>query len=281
MEVSKMKNQNIFKIVFSMVLGLCTTGQILASVDSVSSFSLVSSTPKSNPGYLGCKQAITILGVTNFTKLFRNTSGYQTNFAFNYEIAKKASLSYQFGYKGFNTTIEQGDWNVYDVHVKYLNGWGYTEYRPVGTMEIQYREFTMGVKNYMAAFGSTAPYGVYTLANLHLGLAKCTSSDLQWDFISGDPDLPIYKPSKVKGSLISMSYGFGARNVIMDKLGLVTELTSGFTLKNSGGFSVYSQDDFSENFHGVNPADVMRRVMLREFHKSQWLQLKFGLSYLF
>lgn len=275
-------NQNIFKIVFSMALALCTTGQILASVDSVSSFSLVSSTPKNNPGYLGCKQAITIMGVTNFTKLLRNNSGYQTNFAINYEKAKKASLSYQFGYKGINTTIEQDDWNVYKVHLKYLNVWGYTEYRPVGTMAIQYREFTMGVKYYMAAFGSTAPYGVYTLANLHLGLAKCKSSDLQWELFSGFPPLPDYDASSVKGSLISMSYGFGARNVIMDKLGLVTELTSGFTLKNSGGFSVYSQYDYyAKNFHGVNPADVMRRVMLREFHKSQWVQLKFGLSYLF
>ena len=276
-------NRNMFKIVCSLALGVLSAGEIIASIDSVSSLSLVSEAPRNNPGYLGNKQAITLMGMTNFTKMLRGSSGYHTNYSINYEIARKATMSYQFAYKGIHSTIEQADWNAYDVYVRVPGGgWNYSEYWPVGTMEIQYKEFSLGVKNYLAAFGSTAPYGVYTLANLNLGLAKCTSSDMSWQLKSGGSQaLPSYDLSAVKGSLISMSYGFGSRRVIMDKVGLVAELTSGFTLKNSGGFSVYTQDDYSENYHGVDPADAMRRVMLREFHKSQWFQLKLGLGYLF
>lgn len=78
-----------------------------------------------------------------------------------------------------------------------------------------------------------------------------------------------------------MSYGFGFRNIVLDQVGVVFEMTSGLTLLNSGGFSVYTLDGYSGQFHGVNQADVMRRVMLREFHKSQWLQFKLGVGYLF
>lgn len=277
------KGNRIIKVwVCGIVFGLCTIGKIAASVDTVYHQTNVKSMPANNPGYLGYTKAITLSGVTNFTKILRSSGGYHTNYAINFEMAKKASLSYQFGYKGIHSTIEQGDWDAYDVNIQLFGGgWGGTKYRPVGTMDIQYKEFTVGVKNYMSAFGSSAPYGVYTVANLHVGLAKSTSSDLRWVLESGSQDLPSYDGSAVKGSLISMSYGFGSRNMIANRLGLVMEFTSGLTLKNSGGFSVYTQDAYSSgSYHGVDQADVMRRVMLREFHKSQWVQFKLGLGYL-
>jgi hypothetical protein len=148
-------------------------------------------------------------------------------------------------------------------------------------MDIGYQEFTVGVKNYLQTAGSTAPFGGYLVANLHYGLASSSANNLTWSDYSSGRTLPTVGTAGVSGSLVSMSYGFGFRNVILDQVGLVFEMTSGLTMLNSGGFSVYTLDNYTGSYHGVDQADVMRRVMLREFHKSQWLQIKLGLGYLF
>ena len=236
-----------------------------------------------NPGYMGLTQAVTVMGVTNFTGLFRTTAKYQTNVFINYEIARRPSLSWQFGYKGIQRTMDNVDFEDYDTYVFVPGtGWGNSlNYEPYGTMDIGYQEFTVGVKNYLQSAGSTAPFGGYLVANLHYGLASSSANDLTWyDDYSGQT-LPSVGTSGVSGSLVSMSYGFGFRNVILDQVGLVFEMTSGLTMLNSGGFSVYTLDNYTDSYHGVDQADVMRRVMLREFHKSQWLQIKLGLGYLF
>jgi hypothetical protein len=230
---------------------------------------------------MGLTQAVTVMGVTNFTGLFRMTAKYQTNVFINYEIARRPSLSWQFGYKSIQRTMDNVDFDDYDTYVFVpSSGWGNSlNYKPYGTMDIGYQEFTVGVKNYLQTAGSTAPFGGYLVANLHYGLASSSANNLTWyDDYSGQT-LPSVGTSGVSGSLVSMSYGFGFRNVILDQVGLVFEMTSGLTMLNSGGFSVYPFDNYS--YHGLDQADVMRRVMLREFHKSQWLQIKLGLGYLF
>ena len=236
-----------------------------------------------NPGYMGLTQAVTVMGVTNFTGLFRMTAKYQTNVFINYVIARRPSLSWQFGYKSIQRTMDNVDFDDYDTYVFVpSSGWGNSlNYKPYGTMDIGYQEFTVGVKNYLQTAGSTAPFGGYLVANLHYGLASSSANNLTWsDYYSGQT-LPTVGTAGVSGSLVSMSYGFGFRNVILDQVGVVFEMTSGLTMLNSGGFSVYTLDNYTGNYHGVNQADVMRRVMLREFHKSQWLQFKLGVGYLF
>jgi hypothetical protein len=236
-----------------------------------------------NPGYMGLTQAVTVMGVTNFTGLFRMTAKYQTNVFINYENARRPSLSWQFGYKSIQRTMDNVDFDDYDTYVFVpSSGWGNSlNYKPYGTMDIGYQEFTVGVKNYLQTAGSTAPFGGYLVANLHYGLASSSANNLTWsDYYSGQT-LPTVGTAGVSGSLVSMSYGFGFRNVILDQVGVVFEMTSGLTMLNSGGFSVYTLDNYTGNYHGVNQADVMRRVMLREFHKSQWLQFKLGVGYLF
>ena len=236
-----------------------------------------------NPGYMGLTQAVTVMGVTNFTGLFRMTAKYQTNVFINYEIARRPSLSWQFGYKSIQRTMDNADFSDYGTYVfAPSSGWGNSlNYKPYGTMDIGYQEFTVGVKNYLQSTGSTAPFGGYLVVNLHYGLASSSANNLTWsDYYSGQT-LPSVGTAGVSGSLVSMSYGFGFRNVLFDQVGVVFEMTSGLTMLNSGGFSVYTLDNYTGNYHGVNQADVMRRVMLREFHKSQWLQFKLGVGYLF
>jgi hypothetical protein len=230
---------------------------------------------------MGLTQAVTVMGVTNFTGLFRTPAKYQTNVFINYEIARRPSMSWQFGYKSIQRTMDNVDFEDYGTYV-YAPGWGSSfNYNPRGTMDIGYQEFTVGVKNYLQSAGSTAPFGGYLVANLHYGLASSSANNLTWsDYYSGRT-LPTVGTAGVSGSLVSMSYGFGFRNVILDQVGLVFEMTSGLTMLNSGGFSVYTLDNYTGSYHGVDQADVMRRVMLREFHKSQWLQIKLGLGYLF
>jgi hypothetical protein len=236
-----------------------------------------------NPGYMGLTQAVTVMGVTNFTGLFRTPAKYQTNVFINYEIARRPSLSWQFGFKSIQRTMDNADFSDYGTYVfAPSSGWGNSlNYKPYGTMDIGYQEFTVGVKNYLQSTGSTAPFGGYLVVNLHYGLASSSANNLTWsDYYSGQT-LPSVGTAGVSGSLVSMSYGFGFRNVLFDQVGLVFEMTSGLTMLNSGGFSVYTLDNYTGNYHGVNQADVMRRVMLREFHKSQWLQFKLGVGYLF
>lgn len=236
-----------------------------------------------NPGYMGLTQAVTVMGVTNFTGLFRTPAKYQTNVFINYEIARRPSLSWQFGFKSIQRTMDNADFSDYGTYVfAPSSGWGNSlNYKPYGTMDIGYQEFTVGAKNYLQSTGSTAPFGGYLVANLHYGLASSSANNLTWsDYYSGKT-LPSVGTAGVSGSLVSMSYGFGFRNVLFDQVGVVFEMTSGLTMLNSGGFSVYTLDNYTGNYHGVNQADVMRRVMLREFHKSQWLQFKLGVGYLF
>ncbi|MFM6952302.1 MAG: hypothetical protein ACKOXR_04065, partial [Bacteroidota bacterium] len=85
----------------------------------------------------------------------------------------------------------------------------------------------------------------------------------------------------VAANMVSVSYGFGTRNMITDQLGVMMEVTSGLTLKNTGGVKLYSIDSYSDNYNGPDQQSVMTSVMLREIHKSQWIQFKLGLSYLF
>ncbi|MFM1762805.1 MAG: hypothetical protein RLZZ512_595 [Bacteroidota bacterium] len=236
-----------------------------------------------NPGYMGLTQAVTVMGVTNFTGLFRTPAKYQTNVFINYEIARRPSLSWQFGFKSIQRTMDNADFSDYGTYVfAPSSGWGNSlNYKPYGTMDIGYQEFTVGAKNYLQSTGSTAPFGGYLVVNLHYGLASSSANNLTWsDYYSGQT-LPSVGTAGVSGSLVSMSYGFGFRNVLFDQVGVVFEMTSGLTMLNSGGFSVYTLDNYTGNYHGVNQADVMRRVMLREFHKSQWLQFKLGVGYLF
>ncbi len=236
-----------------------------------------------NPGYMGLTQAVTVMGVTNFTGLFRTPAKYQTNVFINYEIARRPSLSWQFGFKSIQRTMDNADFSDYGTYVFAPSlGWGNSlNYKPYGTMDIGYQEFTVGAKNYLQSTGSTAPFGGYLVVNLHYGLASSSANNLTWsDYYSGQT-LPSVGTAGVSGSLVSMSYGFGFRNVLFDQVGVVFEMTSGLTMLNSGGFSVYTLDNYTGNYHGVDQADVMRRVMLREFHKSQWLQFKLGVGYLF
>lgn len=253
------------------------------SIDSLSGERKAEVMLLNNPGYMGLTRAVTVMGVTNFTGLFRTPMKYQTNVFINYEIARKPSLSWQFGYKGIQRTMDDVDFEDYGTYVLVEStGWGNDfNYKPSGTMDIGYHEFTVGVRNYLQSAGSTAPFGGYLVANMHYGLAKSSSNTLTWyDNYSGQR-LASVSSFGVSGSLVSMSYGFGFRNIVLDQVGVVFEMTSGLTLLNSGGFSVYTLDGYSGQFHGVNQADVMRRVMLREFHKSQWLQFKLGVGYLF
>lgn len=192
-------------------------------------------------------------------------------------------MSWQFGFKSIQRTMDNADFSDYGTYVfAPSSGWGNSlNYKPYGTMDIGYQEFTVGAKNYLQSTGSTAPFGGYLVANLHYGLASSSANNLTWsDYYSGKT-LPSVGTAGVSGSLVSMSYGFGFRNVLFDQVGVVFEMTSGLTMLNSGGFSVYTLDNYTGNYHGVNQADVMRRVMLREFHKSQWLQFKLGVGYLF
>jgi hypothetical protein len=257
-------------------------GEIVGTLDSLRLQDKAEVAQLNNPGYMGLTQAVTVMGVTNFTGLFRTPAKYQTNVFINYEIARRPSLSWQFGYKSIQRTMDNVDFDDYDTYVFVpSSGWGNSlNYKPYGTMDIGYQEFTVGVKNYLQTAGSTAPFGGYLVANLHYGLASSSANNLTWyDDYSGQT-LPSVGTSGVSGSLVSMSYGFGFRNVILDQVGLVFEMTSGLTMLNSGGFSVYYPLD-NYSYHGVDQADVMRRVMLREFHKSQWLQFKLGVGYLF
>jgi hypothetical protein len=256
-------------------------GAVVGTVDSLRLQDKAEVALLDNPGYMGLTQAVTVMGVTNFTGLFRTPAKYQTNVFINYEIARRPSMSWQFGYKSIQRTMDNVDFEDYGTYV-YAPGWGSSfNYNPRGTMDIGYQEFTVGVKNYLQTAGSTAPFGGYLVANLHYGLASSSANNLTWSDYSSGRTLPTVGTAGVSGSLVSMSYGFGFRNVILDQVGLVFEMTSGLTMLNSGGFSVYTLDNYTGSYHGVDQADVMRRVMLREFHKSQWLQIKLGLGYLF
>lgn len=236
-----------------------------------------------NPGYLGKRQALTVQAVTNFAGVFRYMgSRYQTNYTFSYETARKSTLSWQFGFKSYNRTVGNSDWDDYDIDVYNGGGmWGTNAfYHPFGEMEMNYKELVVGVKNYLSIVGSTAPYGGYLVANMHYGLASCTKNNLSWrDYYSSSSwdSLPRVGNSGVSSSMVSVSYGFGTRNMVTDQVGIVFEVTSGLTLMNSAGVPLYMIDS------NVEPTQqkVMTSVMLREVHKSQWLQLKLGLSYLF
>lgn len=292
-----MKNLRI-NLMKCLVVGACFLGSVEAvdgsadrfvdgvvneAIDSVRLQDKAELALLNNPGYMGLTQAVTVMGVTNFTGLFRTPAKYQTNVFINYEIARRPSLSWQFGFKSIQRTMDNADFSDYGTYVFVpSSGWGNSlNYKPYGTMDIGYQEFTVGVKNYLQTAGSTAPFGGYLVANLHYGLASSSANNLTWsDYYSGQT-LPSVGTAGVSGSLVSMSYGFGFRNVIFDQVGLVFEMTSGLTMLNSGGFSVYTLDNYTGNYHGVDQADVMRRVMLREFHKSQWLQFKLGVGYLF
>lgn len=292
-----MKNLRI-NLMKCLVVGACFLGSVEAvdgsadrfvdgvvneAIDSVRLQDKAELALLNNPGYMGLTQAVTVMGVTNFTGLFRTPAKYQTNVFINYEIARRPSLSWQFGFKSIQRTMDNADFSDYGTYVfAPSSGWGNSlNYKPYGTMDIGYQEFTVGAKNYLQSTGSTAPFGGYLVANLHYGLASSSANNLTWsDYYSGKT-LPSVGTAGVSGSLVSMSYGFGFRNVLFDQVGVVFEMTSGLTMLNSGGFSVYTLDNYTGNYHGVNQADVMRRVMLREFHKSQWLQFKLGVGYLF
>lgn len=291
-----MKNLRI-NLMKCLVVGACFLGSVEAvdgsadrfvagvvneAIDSVRLQDKAELALLNNPGYMGLTQAVTVMGVTNFTGLFRTPAKYQTNVFINYEIARRPSLSWQFGFKSIQRTMDNADFSDYGTYVFVpSSGWGNSlNYKPYGTMDIGYQEFTVGVKNYLQTAGSTAPFGGYLVANLHYGLASSSANNLTWsDYYSGQT-LPSVGTAGVSGSLVSISYGFGFRNVLFDQVGLVFEMTSGLTMLNSGGFSVYYPLD-NYIYHGVDQADVMRRVMLREFHKSQWLQFKLGVGYLF
>lgn len=239
-----------------------------------------------NPGYLGKRQALTVQAVTNFTGVFRYMgSRYQTNYTFLYETSKKNTLSWQFGFKSYNRTVGNSDWSDYNMGIYESGSWGNSKlYTPSGEMEMNYKEFVVGAKNYLGVTGATAPFGSYLLANVHYGLANCTKNNLSWSnyYSSSSWDtLSRVGNSGVSSSMVSVSYGFGTRNMLTDKLGIVFEVTSGLTLMNSAGINLYVIDSYSSGYYESNQKDVMTSVMLREVHKSQWLQLKLGLSYLF
>jgi hypothetical protein len=247
---------------------------------------LAKSEPLFNPGYLGKKQAISVYAVTNFSGLWSETPKYQTNYAFAYEVARKSTLSYQFGYKSFNRSMRFGDVESYRMSVVVPGGgWsGDQNYRPYGSMGIHYREFTVGVKNYLSTAGSTAPFGGYLVANLHFGSAKSTANDLRWLNYYSSSMLDTITPVGSEGissKMTSISYGFGTRNMITEHVGFSFEMTSGLTLKNAAGVKLYNVDNYSSDYNCSTQQEVMTSIMLREIHRSQWVQLKFGLSYLF
>lgn len=244
------------------------------------------STPPFNPGYLGKRQALTVQMVTNFAGLFRTPTRYQNNFAFLYEISSKSTLSYQIGYKGYNREVGNGDWNDYDIHVVEPGIiWSNDNvYQASGDMGFNYKEFTVGLKNYLSLAGATAPYGGYLLANLNYGLANCESNNLHWRNPYSSSSLDTLAPvgnSGVSSSIVSISYGFGTRNMITDELGIGFEVTSGLTLTNSAGVKLYVIDSYSDGYDVSTQQALMTSVMLREINKSQWIQFKVGLSYLF
>ena len=158
-----MEGNNMRKI-FLLMLG-CLGFSSLATAEVNAN---TGTTPPFNPGYLGRRQALTVQTVTNFAGLFRTPTRYQNNFAFLYEISLKSTLSYQFGYKGYNRGVGNGDWEDYDIHlVEPGTIWSNDKvYQASGEMDFNYKEFTVGVKNYLGAAGATAPYGGYVLANL-------------------------------------------------------------------------------------------------------------------
>ena len=242
--------------------------------------------PPFNPGYLGKKQAFSVQGVSNFAGFFRDTMRYQNNVAFFYEISRKSSLSYQFGYKTYKRTLNNVDWRDYSMQVvEPGSGWsGDQFYMPSGTMKFNYSEFTLGVKNYLRATGATAPFGGYLLANVNFGIANCLSNNLHWEnyYSSSTFDtLNRVGNSGVAASIISVAYGFGARNMITDQLGIGFEVTSGLTLMNSAGVKLFVVDSYSDGYDVSTQQALMTSVMLREINKSQWIQFKVGLSYLF
>lgn len=244
------------------------------------------SEPLFNPGYLGKKQAISVYAVSNFSGLFREIPKYQTNYAFAYEVARKSTLSYQLGMKSFNRSMSPSDVASYGIKVVIPSGgWsGNQEYQPSGSMGFHYREFTVGVKNYLSTAGSTAPFGGYLVANLHFGSAKSTFNDLRWPNYYSSSTFDTLVPIGSEGitsKLTSISYGFGTRNMITEHLGFNFEMTSGLTLKNAAGVKLYNVDSYSGYYNGSTQQEVMTSIMLREIHRSQWLQLKIGLSYLF
>ena len=276
-----MEGNNMRKI-FLLMLG-CLGFSSLATAEVNAN---TGTTPPFNPGYLGRRQALTVQTVTNFAGLFRTPTRYQNNFAFLYEISLKSTLSYQFGYKGYNRGVGNGDWEDYDIHlVEPGTIWSNDKvYQASGEMDFNYKEFTVGVKNYLGAAGATAPYGGYVLANLNYGLANCASNNLEWRKLYSSSSWDTLAPvgnAGVSSSIVSISYGFGARNMITDQLGVVFEATSGLTLLNSAGMNMYVIDSYSSGYDRTTQQEVMTSVMLREIHKSQWIQLKLGLSYLF
>ena len=164
-------------------------------------------------------------------------------------------------------------------------GWsGDQNYRPYGSMGIHYNEFSVGVKNYLSTAGATAPFGGYLVANLHFGSAKSTANDLHWLNYYSSSMLDTLAPVGSEGissKMTSISYGFGTRNMITEHLGFNFEMTSGLTLKIAAGVKLYNVDNYSSDYNGSTQQEVMTSIMLREIHRSQWVQLKFGLSYLF
>ena len=264
----------------SMILGL-----VLISLPRLKGGAVNSDNPF-NPGYLGQRQSLSISGVTNFTGLFRETTRFNVNTVINYEMARKASLAYQFGYKSYKRQVLNDDWSDYAMNVFVPGtGWGNDSYyRPSGSMDFQYQEFSMGVKNYIQSIGSTAPFGGYLMAGLHYGIAKCRENTLGWSnyYSSSSMDtLPWVPASGVSANIVSVSYGFGTRKMVTDQIGIVMEMSSGLTLSNSAGVKLYVVDNYSGNYDGYTQQEVMTSVMLREIHKSQWIQFKVGLSYLF
>lgn len=268
----------------SIVLILCYIG----IVGFVSAGDLLTGgkVPPFNPGYLGRKQALSVQAVTNFAGFFRSPMRYTNNYALLYEIATRSTLSYQLGYKSYNRTVGNSDWDDYYMFVVIPGmGWSSDQYYAAsGEMNFNYKEYSFGVKNYLSAAGATAPFGGYLLANLNYGLAHCVSNDVRWNvrYSSSSWDtLSSIGSGGVAANMVSVSYGFGTRNMITDQLGVMMEVTSGLTLKNTGGVKLYSIDSYSDNYNGPDQQSVMTSVMLREIHKSQWIQFKLGLSYLF
>jgi hypothetical protein len=273
---------NNMRKIFLLVLG-CLGFSSLVTADVTANGG---TTPPFNPGYLGRRQALTVQTVTNFAGLFRTPTRYQNNFAFMYETSLNSTLSYQFGYKGYNRSVGDGDWEDYDIHVVEPGIiWSNDKvYQASGEMDFNYKEFTVGVKNYLGSTGATAPYGGYVLANVNYGLVNCESNNLHWRKLYSSSSWDTLAPvgnSGVSSSIVSISYGFGTRNMITDQLGVVFEATSGLTLLNSAGLNLYVIDTYSSGYDRTTQQEVMTSVMLREIHKSQWIQLKLGLSYLF
>ena len=131
-------------------------GAVVGTVDSLRLQDKAEVALLDNPGYMGLTQAVTVMGVTNFTGLFRTPAKYQTNVFINYEIARRPSMSWQFGYKSIQRTMDNVDFDDYDTYVFVPgSGWGNSlNYEPYGTMDIGYQEFTVGVKNYIQSAGS-------------------------------------------------------------------------------------------------------------------------------